>query len=390
MSASPLEVWEREIRDYLLGRVSAASQAVSLRGVRESELAIAPVRRWWTFEGKHYPSLGGTLAVNGQAAMGMARRLHATFNPRLRISDQAEGVVDWGLTLARGRTRGRTEYVVHSASVGLSDAEHATLLGWQAWISAEWTEYAYVVKLDPVAWGAPPVLADEGFTPEQLRRWAHTARRSRWPLLHDVVAESLRPVLEPEELDRIPLPSDPAKLFELLCLVRIARRLAPLPRELRWLGSSGAGNVVPLLGVTCHHQQHLDRDGVLACTEYAGPLARAIDTFGVGIHQWVDLAFDFEAPRSGFGGIIVEAKSGAQRYEDAVAQLRTYRAARPRRAGTRFVIWAIAENPVQPATTADQVARALADARGADDVWVFSSAEDIDVVLAAIFGDHAR
>jgi len=46
--------------------------------------------------------------------------------------------------------------------------------------------------------------------------------------------------------------------------------------------------------------------------------------FGGGIPQFVDLAFDFDEPRAGFDGLIVEAKSGVQPYRHAVAQLRTY------------------------------------------------------------------
>ena len=61
-------------------------------------------------------------------------------------------------------------------------------------------------------------------TVDQLRQWAHVTRRSRWPLLRDVVAETLRTVFEPDALDHVPLPTDHATLFELLCLVRIARR----------------------------------------------------------------------------------------------------------------------------------------------------------------------
>jgi hypothetical protein len=99
------------------------------------------------------------------------------------------------------------EYVICSSGIGLSEAEHAALVGWQLWIAAEWFEYGRVVKVDPYDWGATPAEDPTEFTSEQMRRWAHVARRSRWPLLRDVVAESLRPVLEPEELDRIPLPS---------------------------------------------------------------------------------------------------------------------------------------------------------------------------------------
>jgi hypothetical protein len=124
------------------------------------------------------------------------------------------------------------------------------------------------------------------------------------------VAESIRPILETTELDRIPLPSARSSLFELVCLVRIARYLAPLPAELRWINKESTDNTVRLEGVTCHYQQALDRTAILAKAEYAGAIAKAVDAFDVGIPKFVDLAFEFDEPRAGFVGLIVEAKSG--------------------------------------------------------------------------------
>jgi len=109
--------------------------------------------------------------------------------------------------------------------------------------------------------------------------------------------------------------------------VRIAKCLAPRPRDLRWIDKESADNTIRLLrlpGVTCRYQQALDRQTVLATPDYAGALAKAVDVFGGGIPQFVDLAFDFDEPRAGFDGLIVEAKSGVQPYRHAVAQLRTY------------------------------------------------------------------
>lgn len=74
--------------------------------------------------------------------------------------------------------------------------------------------------------------------------------------------------LEPEDLNRIPLPSDRAKLFELLCLVRIAKALAPVPLELRWLQDLDTYNTVYLDGMTCRYQEPLPREGVLATHDY--------------------------------------------------------------------------------------------------------------------------
>ena len=380
------DAWSREIRDYLLGRLSAAAVVVLLRAVQQTKLDHPPIRRWWTFEGKQYRMLGGPLTANWTTVIRAARRLDETFNPRLRVSDRADGVVDWGHTLARGPYTLRPEYVVGSSGIGLSDEERAALRGWVGWIRNEWAEYATSVHIEHhLDWGSLATDIEPPFTLERLRRWAHTARRSRWPLLRDVVAEYLRPVLEPEELDRIPLPSDRTKLFELVCLVRIARCLAPPPRELRWLNLATTSNLVRLQGITCHYQQGLDRNSVLASRDYAGPLAKAVDAFGLRIPEYVDLAFDFDGPRFGFDGLIVEAKSGSQQYDATVAQLRTYRDARSRRSGSRYVIWGIVERPDAPEPIEDQLARVVSEAAHEEDLWLFSGADDIGVVLSAVF-----
>ncbi len=61
------------------------------------------------------------------------------------------------------------------------------------------------------------------------------ARRSRWPLLREVVAETFRAAVEPESIDRLPLPSGRDALFELLCAVRILDSLAGPSQQLRIL-----------------------------------------------------------------------------------------------------------------------------------------------------------
>jgi hypothetical protein len=375
------DTWAQEIRDYLLGRLSANLRTELLKTSQKTELANAPVLCWWIFEGKQYATLDGPLGQNWGWVVRNVRRLHEMFHPRLRLSDRPEGVVDWGHTLARGPNQLRPEYVVRSSGTGLDEEEHAALRGWIRWIRQKWDGYPRSVKIESrVDW--PNFAIDEQRIPppERLRHWAHTARRSRWPLLRGIVAESLRPVLEPEELDRIPLPSDQSRLFELLCLVRIARRVAPPPRELQWI-SAETDNTIKLDGINVYYQQSLNRRVVLST--YEAPLASAVETFDVGIPQFVDLAFDFETSRAGFDGIIIEAKSRNPQYEKPVAQLRTYRAARP---GGRYIIWGIVENPDRPDKTFDEFQRIFAAANNAADVWVFSSADAIPMVLNAAFG----
>jgi hypothetical protein len=203
--------------------------------------------------------------------------------------------------------------------------------------------------------------------------------------LRGIVAESLRPVLEPEELDRIPLPSDEAKLFELLCLVRIARCIAPPPHELRWISADVAGNTISLDGTRVYYQQSLDRERVLATYKDEGALRPAVDLFHLRVPRFVDLAFEFETNRAGFDGIIIEAKSGSQQYENTLPQLRTYRAARTRAPGHRYLIWGIVENPDRPDISHEGLRRLLVDANQSADAWVFSSANAISLVLRAVF-----
>jgi hypothetical protein len=110
-----------------------------------------------------------------------------------------------------------------------------------------------------------------------------------------------------------------------------------------------------------------------------------VDLFGLRLPTYVDVAFEFDEPLSGLDGIIAEAKSGSQGFNASVSQLRTYRRARPRRAGARYLLWGIVENPPSDAPFTplhvDALRRAAASGNG--DVWAFSCAEQIRDVLNA-------
>jgi hypothetical protein len=390
MSTEASHAWAEEIRDFLIGRLGKRARTIPLRNPRVHEIEVPPIRRWWIFEGKRYGLLGGPLATNFSGVLAAARRLNATFNPRLRLSDRLDGEVDWGHTLSRGAYGVGSSFVIRSSGIGLDESEVAALRGWLRWLQDEWRVYAAAFNIE-LSLDCGGLAADpDGPIPiDRLRRWAHTVRRSRWPLLRGVIAESLRPALESDELDCIPLPGQEATLFELLCVVRIARFFENRPRDLRWLmhDAAAGGNTLQVGGLSCLYQHALRRDDVLATSDYRGSLARAVEAFGVGTSKYVDIAFDFEQPKAGFDGIIVEAKSGAQQYADVVAQLRTYRAARRRRAGARYVVWGIVEGPVAADATEERI-RALAAATSPDeDLWVFSSSGSIDVVLETLFGN---
>jgi hypothetical protein len=370
--------WADEIRDYLLGRLSKQPASPP---VRERLPDLVPVRRWWMFEGKHYAPLDGTLATRWDRAHALALALSSTFNPRVRITNRPEANIDWPQTLVAGLGCVEPTFVVRSSGVGLSPDEHAALAGWCNWIDARWRKYA-------CRWGLPAngplgraADANTGASREQLRRWLHLSKRSRWPFLRLVVAESLRVELEADELLRLPLPRAREALFELLCLVRLARSLAPRPTELRWLGLEHGPGELRLEGVRCRYQLNIPKERVLQSPWYEGGLARAVDAFRLRARRRLDLLLEFSTPRAGFSGCIVEVKSGERPHESAIEQLRIYSSAIARRPGTRYVIWSIVES--DQSTELDRTGRAHLQRErcGADDVWVFSSANAVGDVL---------
>src|ERR1035438_10469492 len=129
------DAWAQEIRDYLLGRLSSNLRTELLKTSQRTELTNPPIRRWWIFDGKRYAMLDGPLGQNWGWVVQNARRLRETFNPRLRLSDRPDGVVDWGHTLARGPHQVQPEYVVRSSGIGLDEEEDAALRGWSGWIA---------------------------------------------------------------------------------------------------------------------------------------------------------------------------------------------------------------------------------------------------------------
>lgn len=378
--------WAKEIGDYLLGRMANNPRSVDLENWYKTKLEQPPILRWWIFEGKPYPALDGSLAGNLKQVVQQATQLRTTFNPRLRLSDRPDGVVDWSQTLARGLFQVPRQYMVRSSGIGLDENEYQALAGCLGWIRHEWKQYAeYLDKQSDIEW---PDFARTAEPPFPLQRWAHVAKRSRWPLLRGIVAESLLPFIQDDKLNLVPLPLEREHLFELLCLVRVARCVAPPPRDIRWLfrktdneAGNETANQIKLEGVRICYQEKLDPKAVRETYKEAG-LKCALEKFNVGVHDRTDIAFEFDQPRADFDGIIIEAKSGEQGYKRAVDQLRVYQAARPRkRGGSRYLIWGIIEkeNDESPNRLEEWFAKVDKER----DVWVFSSAHDIPKVLTA-------
>lgn len=385
MPDSSAEHWADEIRSWLLGRVATTRDRgkIQSRGVSGSLPRRAEL--WWILEGKRYPWFESSLSSDWAFIEHQIRRLLSTYNPVWRPLTAPEGQTDWVASAFATATSNRPMFVSKASSAGLAESERRALLGWQSWITQQWSEFTSAVGV-PVGcnpllpWQAGPVRP-RTFDARQLRRWAHTAKRSRWPLLRNVVAESLRCVLEPQELHQLPLPTDSNVLFELLCMVRILDALEGAPTSVRWLDPEN-DNTVRLPGLRYHFQYNLDRGQVLRTDEFANGLREAMARHRVRVHQRIDGWLVFDEPRAGFDGVLVEAKSGDyQKPHDTIYQLKAYRAALKTRSRQRLLIWGITKAPVE---LREPLPVAPSTAAEPTDHWVFSSAEDIADVLASL------
>lgn len=374
--------YAQEIKSWLLGRVEKRRQTHSIDSADRPEL-FHRVAMWWMFEGKQYGMLQGTLAASWSQVDHQVRRLLTTYNPVWRSVAAPEGETDWVATAFASATASRRVFVSRASHAGLGDLERQALLGWLEWITRCWLDYT--AELGPPEGSSAELPWDTNcrdlswFEPAQLKRWAHAAKRSRWPLLRTVVAESLRCVLEPQDIDQLPLPSDPPTLFELVCMVRILRFFDAEPSFIRWIDAA-RGNKVRLPGLTYRTQHTLSRDHVLSTYEFDHGLRDAFASAGIRAPARVDGWLTFDEPRAGFHGILVEAKSGTQGPEAAVYQLKAYRAALQQQLMARLVVWGVTESEFEsPATTPHR----FSPSADAQDHWVFSSASEIPLVLAS-------
>jgi hypothetical protein len=383
MIAEAAAQYESEIRSYLLGRLSP-KRTIGVIPLYSSALPTPPIFRWWLFEGKRYRGLTKPLALEWDTIDRQARWLARTHNPYWRDLPFPEGDVDWMATAFASATSAVPRYVCRTSMTGLNDDEASALAGWREWIGSHWKRY--VADLGAPA-GAPDTvpwtIRDENdYDDRLLKRWALSATRSRWPLLRNIVAETLRSAFEPQLLSQLPLPSEPATLFELVCLVRILRSLEPEPATLRWLDLDAGRNTIVLPGLTCHFQHSIGREVVLATTEFSPALREAIARHAVRIPQRIDALILFERPRRGFRGLLMEMKSGDQEYDRALHQLKCYRAALGSNLPGPFIVWGITETG-DSGSWVRQEAPALP-VKGAEDLWLFSPASVIPAALNAL------
>jgi hypothetical protein len=371
--------YEEEIRDYLLGRLGREHTTRESLPV-SAELPTPPILSWWIFEGRRYRGLEQCLALEFDRVLKQATLLRATYNPHWRFVQAPEGDVDWVATAFVSVTSGSPEYVCKTSKVGLSPEERATLDGWLLWLGQRWA--GYVQEVNPPQ-GAPesvPWKVMEGVPPtfRQLRRWAYVAKRSRWPLLRNVIAETLRCEFEPQLLDALPLPSDHATLFELVCIVRILRALEPAPREIRWLNIDVGQNTIATGLGTVHYQLTIGRSQVLAGSPFDQASAEAVQRFGVSVPGRIDGLFRFKKPWNGFAGILLEAKSGMQGPDAALFQLLCYARVLSRERMGPLLILGVTEADID----APEDCRVARENLGGADVWSFSSLRNLKYALA--------
>lgn len=371
MTPSPASTYADEIRAWLVGRLERKNSAGSI-ALSPTEQMPARVQLWWLLEGKQFPLIAGTLARNWHEVLRHVQRLLTVHSPANRVVPVPEGEIDWLASALQRITAGRQEFHVRASRTGLSDDERAVLLEWLDWVGRQWETYCRDVGAPAEYVGTLP-LARPG--PERIKRWAHIGGRSRWPLLRQVVAGSLRVFLEPVELDALPLPTDPPRLFELLCIVRVLRAIEDAPKSIRWLDRD-LGNSVRA-GSTTVSMQLVPSHPILETPEFDHALRAAIERHGVRVPKFIDVLVEFDTPRGGFDGILIEAKSGAQHPDAAIPQLRAYRAALRAEGYKRLLVWGIVEAswPWSPPSTSEVAAK--------QDLWVFSDASHIDHVLRA-------
>lgn len=362
----------------------------------ESWLA-APYVGWWVFEGLVFPFTRRPLAASWPELVAEADRLLRTWNPRVRIVDRPEGRVDWERTLALGPPAYPREYVTTTSGVGLRDDERTALLGWAGWLLSLWVAWCKRVELPAsqcsqsevlVAWlGSQAGQVQRQPDDTMLTRWAFVARRSRWPLLREVVAPTLWAALHPEqEVDRVPLPGTRDVLFQLYAAVCVARVLRPSPRALRWLHraeEASPGGRIDDGDLSLEYEVWLPEASVARAPLFPPAAIAGLSRHGVAIPRRVDVLLSLRDPTSRFQAILIEVKSGLRSPDECIFQLLAYRQALAERYPGRVLVWGMGESIAWRCREEmlDGLAHAAA---GADDVWVFSTPEEAGRILGAL------
>jgi len=399
MPLGDVAAWEREIRDWLLGRLG--------KGLTTGESPAAEATlsgralAWWIFEGKRHRFLDGPLALRSAEAEREVRRLDAVLSPEWSVEESPAAETDWVRTALRRPMDPVPRFVVRASSSGLTDLEREALHGWRRYTAGLWRDYTAELGVPAGAPETLPWQSEEEPEPvslRQLHRWAQAARRSRWPLLREVVAETFRAAVEPESIDRLPLPSGRESVFELLCVVRLLDALHGPSGQVRLLGEGDDLAGIRLPGLTCLYQGWLGGER-LSDKELGAPCVSALERHGVVLPRRFDALVTFDKPRADFHGILLEAKSGAQSFADTVHQLKAYRAALREQLPGPLLVWGVVEGGGDRAKGFDRYAleEAVKGRAEGDDLWLFTSEGEIrealratGIVLPAADGGYCR
>ena len=387
-----------EIRNYLIGRLVPKKFNADLYKNYKLLLNDTPVLAWWVLEGKEYRGYSGPIYKDWKAIEKQIQVLLSTYNPKWQGGYFPEGEIDWVATAFRTVTNITPEFVCKTSKMGLSDNEKAALLGWMSWFSQLWSRYKQSFKIDE----GPEYLFSEYFpfvsdhlepSIRQVMRWATAAKRSRWPLLRNVVAESFRCVFEPVYIDKLPLPTSEYDIFELLCMVRILRRISPMPSMIKWVDLASGNNQCSIPEATFHYQFNFKLEDVLNSYEFSPELKQAISRQNVRVPKILDGYLELREPIRGFVGILVEAKSGNNRnFGETVYQLKTYLSAiRKEESGRLLILGIIEDNDDHiPNNSHYELLKEKVDG-SSNDVWFFLSAGEIErVVEIALYNDLER
>ena len=377
---------QRDYQEYILawlvGRLSANRTIGQIPRQQFKGPSDSPHIFWWVLEGKPYRGFG-TLAdgLESGAVRRKIRQLLLRYSPKRRITSNPEGDTDWPATALHNATALGREFVSNATSPGLGDEEKFALLKWEEWIEELWRYYDNVFNDSPLI--KKPSVSDF-----PLKKIRHIAKRSRWPFMRNVVAESVRRILEPQEFDQLPLPDDHETVFELYCMVKLLHTLEPDPECIRWIDIHTEGeknNQIRIPGIELSFQYNCVREKVLRTSEFDGGLRAAEKRHRLRVHHKADGLLRFTPPRSGFNAVVIEVKSGgSSSFNTAVPQLKSYRAAlRQDPDCGRLLVWGIIEKLGEPGDNEEGREAMAEDYLGntGEDLWVFSSAENIPEVL---------
>jgi hypothetical protein len=150
-------------------------------------------------------------------------------------------------------------------------------------------------------------------------------------------------------------------------------------------------NAIETESLKAFFQHPLDTDIALRGAVFRSGLGEAVARHNVSLPSRVDALVELRRPESGYTALLLEAKSGNQGYDAAVFQLMCYREALRERLPGPVIVWGIVENVVEAdwASRAVEAVRAHSEANPGRDLWLFSSADDIDEAFSALGFDRA-